>query len=48
MFVANDWHGALTPVFLAARYQSRASTALARASGLGAGGRAGRSRARAR
>ena len=29
VFVANDWHGALTPVFLAARYQSRASTALA-------------------
>lgn len=29
VFVANDWHGALTPVFLAARYQSVASTALA-------------------
>ena len=29
VFVANDWHGALTPVFLAARYQSVASSALA-------------------
>ena len=29
VFVANDWHGALTPVFLAARYQSTASAALA-------------------
>ena len=33
VFVANDWHAALTPVFLTARYQSVASHALANRTG---------------
>ena len=48
VFVANDWHGALTPVFRRGAVPVARVDGAGAASGLGAGGRARGARARAR